>query len=161
VHRQRTYLTSGLVVMLRMSCIAQMPTATPVAAKSGYTCGQKPTIRQEDDEQQPGPKRSRWERNGGRNKGRGGGRGGAKPADRLLTSGRIHRLGQAPAEAMRSRSHAAARRRGTRRDGSADAASRCGANMPVAFWKEDEVSARPVSLSVAVAARVDRGVAVA
>jgi hypothetical protein len=31
----------------------------------------------------------------------------------------------------------------------------------VAFWKEDEVSARPVSLSVAVAARVDRGVAVA
>jgi hypothetical protein len=73
VQRQRTYLTSGLVVMLRMSCIAQMPTATPVAAKSGYTCGHKPTIRQEDDEQQPGSKRSRPERNGGRNKGRGGG----------------------------------------------------------------------------------------
>jgi hypothetical protein len=33
------YLTSGLPVMLRMSCIPQMPTAVPVAKKSGHTSG--------------------------------------------------------------------------------------------------------------------------
>ena len=32
-------LTSGLPVMLRMSCIPQMPTAVPVAKKSGHTSG--------------------------------------------------------------------------------------------------------------------------
>lgn len=32
-------LTSGLVVMLRTSCITQIPTATPVVAKIGYASG--------------------------------------------------------------------------------------------------------------------------
>jgi hypothetical protein len=39
------HLTSGLPVMFRYSCIPQMPTATPVAANSGYTCtAERPPI---------------------------------------------------------------------------------------------------------------------